>query len=238
MRLLFLSLLFANLALFAWTRWLAPAGAAAAASPALEVPRILLASESSATDPQPGVAAPANAGGEVQGDAADGAAADTDSTRCVSVGPMTDLDAAARVNGVLVELGYEPRQRPADGQVPDGWLVLVGDLADAGAQADVERRLKRGGLDDAARLPATDGALAVSAGLFSERRRAERRAEVVRKIGLTPSIAPRLKPGTVYWIDIDLRNAADAESLQAMQLGDAGLRIEPCAVEPVAADPS
>lgn len=236
MRLLFLSLLFANLALFAWTRWLAPDGAAAAASPALEVPRILLASESSATDPQGAVAAPAAAADEVG--EADGAGVDPDSTRCVSVGPMTDLDAAARVNGVLVELGYEPRQRPADGQVPDGWLVLVGDLADAGAQADVERRLKRGGLDDAARLPATDGALAVSAGLFSERRRAERRAEVVRKIGLTPSIAPRLKPGTVYWIDIDLRNAADAESLQAMQLGDAGLRIEPCAVEPLTADPS
>ncbi|MEZ5459543.1 MAG: hypothetical protein R3E65_09620 [Steroidobacteraceae bacterium] len=237
MRLLFLSLLFANLALFAWTRWLAPGASAAAASPALEVPRILLAGESPAANAQDPVAAAAGAGEAAEGGDADAAATDADGMRCVSVGPMTDLDAAARVNGVLVELGYQPRQRPADGPVPDGWLVLVGDLADTGAQADVERRLKRGGLDDAVRLPATDGALAVSAGLFSERRRAERRAEVVRKIGLTPSIAPRLKPGTVYWIDIDLRNAADAESLQAMQLGDGGLRIEPCVVEPVAADP-
>jgi hypothetical protein len=31
-------------------------------------------------------------------------------------------------------------------------------------------------------------------------------AEVVRKIGLAPTIEPRLKAGTVYWIDIDLRN--------------------------------
>jgi hypothetical protein len=230
MRLLFLSLLFANLALFAWTRWLAPGSAATAASPALEVPRILLVGESSAGDAG---AVPAAAPPPVDAStAADAAAAPAaDAMRCVSVGPLTDLDAAARVNGVLVELGYQPRQRPADGQVPDGWLVLVSGLADAAEQADVERRLRRGGLEDAARLPAPGGGgLAVSAGLFSELRRAERRAEVVRKIGLAPSVEPRLKAGTVYWIDIDLRNAADAGSLEAMQLGDAGLRIEPCAV--------
>lgn len=232
MRLLFLSLLFANLALFAWTRWLAPGSAATAASPALEVPRILLVGESSAGDAGAvPAAAPPPVDADSTPDAAAASAAAADAMRCVSVGPLTDLDAAARVNGVLVELGYQPRQRPADGQIPDGWLVLVSGLADAAEQADVERRLRRGGLEDAARLPAPEaGGLAVSAGLFSELRRAERRAEVVRKIGLAPSVEPRLKAGTVYWIDIDLRNAADAGSLEAMQLGDAGLRIEPCAV--------
>jgi hypothetical protein len=234
MRLLFLSLLFANLALFAWTRWLAPGSAATAASPALEVPRILLVGEPAASGAgaAPAAATPSiDAEAEAAAEAAALAGA-ADSMRCVSVGPLTDLDAAARVNGVLVELGYQPRQRPADGQIPDGWLVLVSGQADATEQANVERRLKRGGLEDAARLPATGAGLAVSAGLFSELRRAERRAEVVRKIGLAPTIEPRLKAGTVYWIDIDLRNAADAGSLEAMQLGDAGLRIEACAVAP------
>lgn len=236
MRLLFLCLLLANLALFAWTRWLAPGAAAATASPALEVPRILLVGE--AAPAGEGAAAPAAAadaaasvdaaGAAVAALPADAAGDAADTTRCVSVGPVSDLEAAARVNGVLVELGYQPRQRPADGQVPDGWLVLVGGLSDAAAQADVERRLKRGGLTDAASLPAAAAPFAVSAGLFSERRRAERRAEVVGKIGLTPSIEPRLKDGTVYWIDIDLRNAADSQSLESMQLGDAGLRLEPC----------
>lgn len=232
MRLLFLSLLLANLALFAWTRWLAPGAAATATSPALEVPRILLVGESAGAA---GLAtqAPASIAPGLATDAAVDPAAGMEpaaSMRCVSVGPLTDLDAAARVNGVLVELGYQPRQRPADGQVPDGWLVLVTGLTDATEQANVERRLKRGGLDDAARLPPAHGALSVSAGLFTELRRAERRAAVVRRIGLAPSIEARLKAGTVYWIDIDLRNAADAGSLEAMQLGDAGLRIEPCAV--------
>jgi hypothetical protein len=246
MRLLFLSLLFANLALFAWTRWLAPGADAATSSPALEVPRILLVGEpapagaaaadaagpADATDGAIDDATTAAAGGALEASPADPSAATADATRCVSVGPVTDLEAAARVNGVLVELGYQPRQRPADGQVPDGWLVLVGGLADAAEQGNVERRLKRGGLTDAASLPAAAAPFSVSAGLFSERRRAERRAEVVGKIGLTPSIEPRLKAGTVYWIDIDLRNAADAGSLESMQLGDAGLRIEACPAPP------
>lgn len=255
MRLLFLSLLFANLALFAWTRWLAPGADAATSSPALEVPRILLVGEpvpagaaaaateggaagadaagsADATDGAMADAAANAAGGSAEGSPAAPGAAPVEATRCVSVGPVTDLEAAARVNGVLVELGYQPRQRPADGQVPDGWLVLVSGLADAAEQANVERRLKRGGLTDAAILPAAAAPFSVSAGLFSERRRAERRAEVVTRIGLTPSIEPRLKAGTVYWIDIDLRTAADAGSLESMQLGDAGLRIEACPAPP------
>jgi hypothetical protein len=240
MRLLFLSLLFANLALFAWTRWLAPGADSATSSPALEVPRILLVGEpapaGATVADDGGAAAAAAAADATSGSAAppptDPAAAAVDATRCVSVGPVTDLEAAARVNAVLVELGYQPRQRPAEGRVPDGWVVLVGGLADAAEQASVERRLKRGGLTDAASLPAAAAPFSVSAGLFSERRRAERRAEAVDKIGLTPSIEPRLKAGTVYFIDIELRNAADVGSLQSMQLGDAGLRIEPCPALP------
>jgi hypothetical protein len=247
MRLLFLLLVFANLALFAWTRWLAPGEDAAISSPALEVPRILLVGEAApagaAVADDGGAAAAAVAaasadatasakGGSVVPPLTDPAAAAIDATRCVSVGPITDLEAAARVNATLVELGYQPRQRPAEGRVPDGWVVLVGGLADAAEQASVERRLKRGGLTDAASLPAGAAPFAVSAGLFSERRRAERRAEAVGKIGLTPRIEPRLKAGTVYFIDIDLHDVADAGPLQEMQLGNAGLPIEPCPAPP------
>jgi hypothetical protein len=168
-------------------------------------------------------------------------APDTTATRCVSVGPLTDLEAAARVTVLLAELGYSPRQRPADGLVPDGYLVLVSGLVGPEDQVRVQRRLERGGLTDAAALPAApetsaaaDGAsapgglYAVSAGLFSERRRAERRAEEVRRIGLTPTIEERRRKGTVYWLDLDLRNPAEPEALQQAGLGDGQLQIVPC----------
>jgi hypothetical protein len=250
MRLLFLLLLLANLALFAWTQWLEPSSSTApAAGAALEVPRILLAGESApataaAADAVSDPPIPAEAGTAPAADGTVAAAATAPgaaATRCISVGPLTDLEAAARVTRVLVELGYSPRQRPADGLVPDGYIVLVGGLAGPEDQSRVQRRLERGGLTDAAALPApveapqaanasatVDGTYAVSAGLFSERRRAERRAEVVRKIGLMPTIEERRRNGTVYWLDLDLRSPAEPEALQATGLGDGALQILPC----------
>lgn len=254
MRLLFLLLLLANLALFAWGRWLAPAEHAASNSPALEVPRILLAGEkpaapapadtpggSAATSAESGSAG-SEAGAAPEPTVADGSAppAAPVANRCVSVGPLVDLNAAAQVTRVLVELGYNPRQRPADGLVPAGYIVLVGGLPDVAEQERVQARLRRGGLTDAAALPpplpgasvdpmAPPPTFAVSAGLFSEARRAERRAEVVRKIGLQPTVETYQRPGTVYWVDLDLRNAADPAELEAMRQGNAALQIVPCA---------
>ena len=245
MRNLFLTLLLANLAVFAWGQWLAPRDAASSGSaPALEVPRILLASEAptpaaapaaaaaSATDAAGSAAPEGVAPGEASPDAADsaaagapGAAVPADAARCVSVGPLVDLDAAAKVTGILVQSGYSPRQRPADGEVPDGFVVLVPGLKDVAEQTRVQRTLARGGLTDAALLP--DRA-AVSAGVFSQRNRAERRAEVVRKIGLKPVIEDRTRVGTVYWVDIDLKSEAASATIDAMRLGNSALQIVPC----------
>ncbi len=246
MRLLFMMLLLANLALFAWGRWLAPGEDAAAASPALEVPRILLAGEKGAA-PAAAARAAAAPGPEAAPDGATpdpAAAAAAPADRCVSVGPLVDLEAAARVTKVLVELGYSPRQRPADGLVPAGYVVVVAGLADVAEQERVQARLRRGGLADAAALPppipagpvdpmAPPVTFSVSAGLFSEAARAERRAAVVRRIGLQPTVETYRRPGTVYWVDLDLRNAADPAALEAMKGGDSALQILPC--EPPAA---
>lgn len=244
MRGLFLTLLSANLAVFAWGQWLAPRDASGSGSaPALEVPRIMLASEA----PAPTAGAPAvdaeggtsvdsatAAGESAPDEAASGAGPaagpgegedPAEAARCVSVGPMVDLDAAAKVTGILIDSGYAPRQRPADGQVPDGFVVLVADLATAADQARVQRILTRGGLTDAATLPERS---AVSVGVFSQRNRADRRAEVVRKIGLKPVIEDRRRAGTVYWVDIDLKSEAGSASIDAMKLSDSGLQIVPC----------
>lgn len=245
MRALFLVLLLANLALFAWAQWLAPAPVATpAAGAALEVPRILLVGEAPsavmAAVPEPGSSSDAPTVDGTEESAAD--PQEAAAGRCVTVGPLADLDAAARVTRMLVELGYAPRQRPADGLVPDGFAVLVGGLSGPEDQERVRQRLERGGLSDAAALPApiaagaataaqseAGGQYAVSAGLFSERRRAERRAEVVRRIGLTPTIEERRRSGTVYWLDLDLRSPADPEALQAAGLTTEGtLQILPC----------
>ena len=236
MRILFLGLLLANLGLFAWSQWLAPGSsasgaamtevAASAASRAGAPSTILLASERPAAPPTalPSASARTAAGPEASGaiPAADLAAAPAGATatptsaagaevsarRCVSMGPFTELESIAQATAMLKQDGYDPRQRPATGPVPDGYMVTIGQLKGAAEQERVVRRLNRGGLDDAFATPRLDDGYAVSAGLFTEQARAERRVLAVERMGLKATIVARTRPGTVYWIDFDLKTPA------------------------------
>jgi len=133
-----------------------------------------------------------------------------DLRRCVSMGPFAGLDLAAQATAMLKQDGYEPRQRPANGPVPEDYMVLIDQLKGEAEQGRVVDRLKRGGLDDAYPLPKLKDGYAVSVGLFSELRRAERRALAVGRMGLKAQVVERTRPGTVYWIDFDLKTAAGA----------------------------
>ena len=53
-------------------------------------------------------------------------------------------------------------------------------------------------------MPDTGEVHQVSVGLFSDRDRADRRAESVQKLGLQPEVAERKLPATVFWMDVDL----------------------------------
>lgn len=128
--------------------------------------------------------------------------------RCLSLGPFRELDVAAAATQMLKTDGYQPRQRPANGQVPDDYLVVVGNLRNEADQQRVVRRLNRGGLDDAFPLPKLDDGWAVSVGVFSQPQRAERRRLAVGRMGLEAKVLERTRPGTVYWLDIDLKPAA------------------------------
>ena len=186
-------------------------GDAAAAAPDGSTPGA--AAMSTATG-EGGAAGASDASMGGAGTAAGGA---TDLRRCMSMGPFADLEMTARVTAMLKEDGYEPRQRPANGAVPDSFMVMVGPLKGEAEQRRVIGRLKRGGLDDAFALPRLDSGYAVSVGLFSERRRAERRVVVVDRTGLKSAIVERSRPGTVYWIDFDLQTpAGEADALDAL----------------------
>jgi hypothetical protein len=132
-----------------------------------------------------------------------------DASACRSMGPFATAESVAQATEMLSRGGYEPRQRPAEGAVPDGYMVMIGPLGSEAAQARVIARLKRGALDDAFALPKLPEGYAVSVGLFSERGRAERRVLAVGRMGLEAGIVERTRPGTVYWLDFELKTPAD-----------------------------
>lgn len=212
MRLAVYLLLFANLAWYGWTHWIAPSRQPAATASAAAGKNLLLAREAG-----PG---PAGAGTARPPD------------NCLSLGPFTDLTDAARASTLLRESELEPRQRASDGVVWKGFWVTLGGVPDRAAANAVIERLRRAGVTDAYAMPANGGDVTISLGLFSERQRAFRRLEDARSVGLEPQIVDRERTGTVYWIDVDVvppKELPDAARLQ----GEGGrilrLEVKPCA---------
>ena len=54
-------------------------------------------------------------------------------------------------------------------------------------------------------MPDGDRAYTLSLGVFSDYRRAQRRAEESRALGFQPRIDDRKRSGSVYWIDVHLK---------------------------------
>ena len=245
MRAAFLALLVINLGYLAWSQWLAAPVGSATSPPRADVPQLLLSSEPGA------VAAAANAAAALEAQRAAGAAtavvanaevanaevaasmvaASTvaaSAVACLSVGPYDSADAAEAVaRRIAAQRSVEVQQRSDRGQVADGFMVVIRGLRSTADQERVQKRLRRGGLQDAFAVPRLPDGLAVSAGLFSERVRAERRSAVVRNMGLEPDIVQRQRPGAVYWLDVTA--AGTGPETQRASLGDdlARLAVEP-----------
>lgn len=211
MRIAFALLLFANLAWYGWTQWVAPSAEPAATAAAAEGKGLLLARE----------AAPSQASG--------GAARPRDN--CLSLGPFTDLTDAARASTLLRENDLEPRQRADEGVVWKGYWVTLGGLPNRAAANDVIERLRRAGVADAYAMPGEGSDITISLGLFSERQRALRRLDDAKAIGLEPRIVDRERTGTVYWIDVDVVPPAELPDAARLQ-GEGGrilrLEVKPC----------
>ena len=84
----------------------------------------------------------------------------------------------------LREKGLAPRQRVEKGQILKGFWVYIGGLKSDGDVAEVLRTLEQSHIEDAHFMSDTGDVHRVSLGLFSERDRADRRAESVQKLGL------------------------------------------------------
>lgn len=211
MRIAFALLLFANLAWYGWTHWVAPSSEPAATAAAAEGKGLLLARE----------AAPAQAAG----------AAARPRDNCLSLGPFTDLTDAARASTLLRESDLEPRQRADEGVVWKGYWVTLGGLPNRAAANEVIERLRRAGVADAYAMPGEGSDVTISLGLFSERQRALRRLDDAKAIGLEPRIVDRERTGTVYWIDVDVVPPAELPDAARLQ-GEGGrilrLEVNPC----------
>jgi hypothetical protein len=216
-RFVFFALLFANLAYFAWAHWIDAPRPAPVNEAIAHLPQLKMAGEAPPAEQTPAHGTQKTALG--------------DATSCLSVGPFVDLAGSAQATALLKAKGFDPRQRAEQGQVVSGYWVYVGGLV---SQAEADRALvalERDGIKDARVMPETASAgRRLSLGLYSERSRAERRAQAVRQAGLSAEIAERKLPGTLYWVDLTPPPGTSTTSLQGLLADDVSSRVavEPC----------
>jgi len=207
-------LLFANIAWYAWSHWVAAPDEPAATAAAADGKGLVLAREAAPAMPQ--------------------VRADERPNHCLSLGPFTDLTDAARASALLRENKLLPRQRAGEGVVWKGYWVTVEKVPDRAAASAIIERLRRAGVGDAYAMPGDGRDVTISLGLFSERQRALRRIDDAKAVGLTPRIVDREREGTVYWIDVDV--VPPAVLPDAARLHGEGGRILRLEVTPCAAD--
>ncbi len=224
MRLLVILLVLANIAWFAWDRWVAqPAGDAPVRR--ADAPRLVLASEAP-------LAAPGRHGPTQQ-----------PAINCLSLGPFIELTDAARASTLLRESGFTPRQRAGEGVVWRGFWVSLAGVSNRGEADGIIERLRRFGIGDAYVLPddeAEGAGVTISLGLFTENERALRRVDEVKALGLEPALAERDRSGTVYWIDVEAERASQLPDPSRFT-GSAGrilrLEIQACGAEAQGSQP-
>ncbi|HWK49932.1 MAG TPA: SPOR domain-containing protein, partial [Steroidobacter sp.] len=132
--------------------------------------------------------APLEAAGTVQ-PAQPPPAARQDALACSSVGPFADLGQASQAQATLRTMGFQPRQRVEQGELWTGYWVSVRDLATRDAAEQALKTINANGITDVYLMPGSDPPNVLSLGVFSDYQRAQRRAEEVRAIGLTPQIS-------------------------------------------------
>jgi hypothetical protein len=229
-RAVFFLLLFANLAYLGWAQLIDAPQPAPTNEAYAKLPRLKLVNEVPADEARP-------SSGNARKTALEVA---PETPRCLSIGPFDDQDNAARGASKLREKGLTPRQRVEKGQISKGFWVFIGGLKSDDDVAKVLRTLEQSHVEDAHVMSDAGDAHQVSVGLFSERERADRRAESVQKLGLQPEVAERKLPATVFWMDVDLPEGADAPSLQDLAAGAGSggvggprLDVTPCPSQPL-----
>lgn len=227
MRVVVFALLLMNLLYMGWAEWIdVPAPAPASAIAAL--PRLTLAREL----PPDKRAAPGKK-----------MALETPPPQCVSVGPFEDPALAAKAADLLRTKSFAPQQRVAESpSIRRFWVYLDGFASDA-AVTKALHRLGRAGIDDAEVMPPESGGRRVSLGLYTDRDRAERRAKLVRTMGLKPVVTERMLPGTVYWLDVTLPNGSGPVPLKDvsdLEPGGGGspISVQQCPTTAVPAAPA
>lgn len=129
----------------------------------------------------------------------------TEPFTCTSIGPFADLAEASQAQASLRGAGFSPQQRVEQGELWVGYWVSVQDLPTREAADQAMQALQSNEISDVYLMPGGDPGHTLSLGVFSDHQRAQRRADQARALGLDARIEDRKRAGSVYWLDVDIK---------------------------------
>ena len=223
MRAAFFLLLFANLAFLAWAEWIDAPQPAPTNEAYAKLPRLKLVNEVPPEESRPSSSNARKTALEIP--------PPQPAASCVSVGPFDDQASATRSVTQLRERGFTPRQRTEQGEVSRGFWVSIGGLKTDHDVAQVLRTLEQSHIADAHVMPDTGDLHQISVGLFTDRDRADHRAQSIQKLGLQPEVAERKLPITEFWMDVDVpagTPSSTTQNLATLESGSSHLSVVSC----------
>ncbi len=123
---------------------------------------------------------------------------------CVTIGPFRDSNDADSAETRYAGEGMQVSKRSATGQIFIGHWVQIRNIPSKEESNRMLKVLKAGGLADAYPVETEDEGLKISLGLFGNLESAERIELQAESLGLDADIAPRVRDGTIYFVDIGL----------------------------------
>jgi|SRR5215831_12358965 len=226
MRNVFWALLFANLAFFAWARWVDVPRAPPVNESVARLPRLKLASEEPPPPPRGASAAPEKMA--------------LGPSACLSVGPFADAEGSAHAAALLQPKGFAARERTEAVEPSTEYGVYVGGIkSDAEAERVLHRLQKDGFKDAAIAADSRGGERRISLGTFIDRARADVRSSSARSRGFKAEVSERKSSGTAYWLDLSAPAGTTTVPIQDLLAEGLSSRVtvQPCPAPPSPAAP-
>jgi len=156
--------------------------------------------------------------------------------RCATLGPFLSQAGVQRAAASPLAAAYRPRVHSADAPGPSSYWVVISTktLQDANK---IGMRLRAAGVADLVIMPPEVNSTEsfVSLGIYSDRERADRRVQDLKRYAVSPKIVEQPHTVTTWWMDLELGAgvATPDTALLAKASGEStSLRASTCAAPP------
>jgi len=137
---------------------------------------------------------------------------------CGELGPMRSRNMAEGYRRTLAAGKAEVRVETRPGKETVGYWVMIPETPDVASAEAMLKRLVQAGLKDLWLMREGEHKNAISLGLYTQERYAQRHADNIHEKGFDPVVVPKQKKARVYWVLFSHVGANELQKIEAKKL--------------------